>query len=290
MVNLSVNGTQVTFDGDPTMPLMWYLRDELGLTGTKFGCGVALCGACTVHLNGEAVRACGVPMSDVGGKSVVTIEGLDPKGAHPVQVAWRNSSVPQCGYCQTGQIMQAAALLRRSPRRATRKSPMRCPAISAGAAAISAFMRPCAPPRRERDMTIHTREIPVITNVSRRRMLQGLGGGLVLAAQFPAVRGARLSDRRRQDAERRRERSEDLRLDRARRHRHHRRGACRDGHGRGAHHAADDRRRRTRRRLGEVRIEQSPGDEKNYGNQDTDGSRSVAISSSRCGCAAPPRA
>jgi isoquinoline 1-oxidoreductase alpha subunit len=115
MVNLTVNGAQVAFDGDPTMPLMWYLRDELGLTGTKFGCGVALCGACTVHLNGEAVRSCGVPMSDVGGKAVVTIEGLDPKGAHPVQVAWRNLSVPQCGYCQTGQIMQAASLLARTP-------------------------------------------------------------------------------------------------------------------------------------------------------------------------------
>ena len=144
------------FDGDPSMPLMWYLRDELGLTGTKFGCGVALCGACTVHLNGEAVRACGVPMSDVGGKSVVTIEGLDPKGEHPVQVAWRNLGVPQCGYCQTGQIMQAAALLGQSPRRATRKSPTRCPAISAAAAATSASMRPSAPPRRERDMTYST--------------------------------------------------------------------------------------------------------------------------------------
>ena len=115
MVNLTVNGAQVAFDGDPTMPLMWYLRDELGLTGTKFGCGVALCGACTVHLNGEAVRSCGVPMLDVGGKAVVTIEGLDPKGAHPVQVAWRNLSVPQCGYCQAGQIMQAAALLKAKP-------------------------------------------------------------------------------------------------------------------------------------------------------------------------------
>lgn len=111
MVNLRVNGQARSFDGDPSMPLMWYLRDELGLTGTKFGCGVAICGACTVHLDGVAVRACGVAMSDVGGKAVVTIEGLDPKGEHPVQVAWRNLGVPQCGYCQTGQIMQAAALL-----------------------------------------------------------------------------------------------------------------------------------------------------------------------------------
>src|SRR5262249_37099868 len=115
MVNVNVNGQQRAFDGDPSMPLMWYLRDELGLTGTKFGCGIALCGACTVHLDGEAIRSCSVPMSDVAGKSVVTIEGLDPKGEHPVQVAWRNLSVPQCGYCQTGQIIQAAALLAKTP-------------------------------------------------------------------------------------------------------------------------------------------------------------------------------
>jgi isoquinoline 1-oxidoreductase subunit alpha len=115
MVSVNVNGQERTFDGDPSMPLMWYLRDELGLTGTKFGCGVALCGACTVHLNGEAIRSCSIPISDVAGKKVVTIEGLDPKGEHPVQVAWRNLSVPQCGYCQTGQIMQAASLLARTP-------------------------------------------------------------------------------------------------------------------------------------------------------------------------------
>lgn len=115
MVNVHVNGQERTFDGDPSMPLMWYLRDELGLTGTKFGCGVALCGACTVHLNGEAIRSCSIPMSDVAGKKIVTIEGLDPKGEHPVQVAWRNLSVPQCGYCQAGQIMQAAALLAKTP-------------------------------------------------------------------------------------------------------------------------------------------------------------------------------
>src|SRR4029079_19784880 len=102
MGNLSVNGQQRSFDGDPSMPLMWYLRDELGLTGTKFGCGVALCGACTVHMHGEAVRACGVAMSDVGGKTVVTIEGLDPQGNQPVQVAGRNRDVPQCGCCLCG--------------------------------------------------------------------------------------------------------------------------------------------------------------------------------------------
>jgi isoquinoline 1-oxidoreductase alpha subunit len=115
MVNLRVNGQARTFDGDASMPLLWYLRDELALTGTKFGCGVGLCGACTVHINGEAVRSCALQMSDVAGKAVTTIEGLDPKGDHAVQVAWRNLGVPQCGYCQAGQIMQAAALLKQKP-------------------------------------------------------------------------------------------------------------------------------------------------------------------------------
>jgi isoquinoline 1-oxidoreductase alpha subunit len=109
-----VNGQEQTFDGDPSMPLLWYLRDELGLTGTKFGCGMALCGACTIHLDGQATRACITAMSDAEGRSVVTIEGLDPDGNHPVQKAWRTFNVPQCGYCQAGQIMQASALLANS--------------------------------------------------------------------------------------------------------------------------------------------------------------------------------
>lgn len=114
MVKLKVNGQEQTFDGDPSMPLLWYLRDELGLTGTKFGCGAALCGACTIHLDGQATRACITAMSDAQGRSVVTIEGLDPDGNHPVQKAWRTLNVPQCGYCQAGQIMQASALLANS--------------------------------------------------------------------------------------------------------------------------------------------------------------------------------
>jgi isoquinoline 1-oxidoreductase alpha subunit len=116
MFTLHINGEARSFDGDPSMPLLWYLRDELGLTGTKFGCGVAACGACTVHLEGDAVRACQTSVSDADGKSVVTIEGLDPAGNHPLQKAWRTLNVPQCGYCQAGQIMQAAALLRQSPK------------------------------------------------------------------------------------------------------------------------------------------------------------------------------
>jgi len=111
MASLTVNGAARDFDGDPAMPLLWYLRDGLQMTGTKFGCGMALCGACTVHLEGAAVRSCMTPMSAALGKKVTTIEGLDAKGQHPLQVAWREQGVPQCGYCQSGQIMQAAALL-----------------------------------------------------------------------------------------------------------------------------------------------------------------------------------
>lgn len=111
MPTFNVNGESRQFDGDGDMPLLWYLRDELGLFGTKFGCGAGVCGACTAHVDGEAVRTCVTPVSAVEGKAVTTIEGLDPQGDHPVQKAWRALSVPQCGYCQTGQIMQAAALL-----------------------------------------------------------------------------------------------------------------------------------------------------------------------------------
>jgi isoquinoline 1-oxidoreductase subunit alpha len=116
MLTLRVNGEARSFDGDPSMPLLWFLRDELGLTGTKFGCGVAACGACTIHLDGEAVRSCQTPLSDADGKEVTTIEGLDPAGNHKLQIAWRSLNVPQCGYCQAGQIMQAAALLKQTPK------------------------------------------------------------------------------------------------------------------------------------------------------------------------------
>jgi isoquinoline 1-oxidoreductase alpha subunit len=116
MITVTVNGSRRQFDGDTTTPLLWYLRDELGLTGTKFGCGIAACGACTVHLEGQAVRACVTPVAAAAGKRVVTIEGLSADGSHPVQRAWREHSVPQCGYCQSGQMMQAAALLSGTPK------------------------------------------------------------------------------------------------------------------------------------------------------------------------------
>ncbi|HET7757039.1 MAG TPA: (2Fe-2S)-binding protein [Steroidobacteraceae bacterium] len=115
MITLSVNGRDVQADVDPAMPLLWVLRDTLGLTGTKYGCGMALCGACTVHLAGEPVRSCVTPVSAVGTRRVTTIEGLSADRSHPVQRAWIELDVPQCGYCQSGQIMSAAALLARSP-------------------------------------------------------------------------------------------------------------------------------------------------------------------------------
>jgi isoquinoline 1-oxidoreductase alpha subunit len=115
-VTFKVNGQSKTVDVPPQMPLLWVLRDVLDLKGTKFGCGMAQCGACTVHINGTAARSCVRPISTVAGAEVMTIEGLSPDGSHPVQRAWRELDVPQCGYCQAGQIMSAAALLKRNPK------------------------------------------------------------------------------------------------------------------------------------------------------------------------------
>jgi len=110
-----LNGKSQTVDVSPDMPLLWVLRDTLNMTGTKFGCGMALCGACTVHINGEMTRSCITPISSVAGKKVTTIEGLSADGSHPVQLAWIAEDVPQCGYCQSGQIMSAVALLAKKP-------------------------------------------------------------------------------------------------------------------------------------------------------------------------------
>ena len=114
-VDITINGEPHTLDIEPDMPLLWAIRDVVGLTGTKFGCGKALCGACTIHVDGQAVRACSYPASAAQGRRVTTIEGLSADGKHPVQVAWRALNVPQCGYCQSGQIISAAALLERNP-------------------------------------------------------------------------------------------------------------------------------------------------------------------------------
>ncbi len=114
-MQITINGKQHEYDGAPAMPLLWYIRDDLKMKGTKYGCGMALCGACTVHVDGNAVRACQFPMSGAAGKTVTTIEGLDKDHAHPLQIAWAEENVPQCGYCQSGQIMQAASLLSSNP-------------------------------------------------------------------------------------------------------------------------------------------------------------------------------
>jgi isoquinoline 1-oxidoreductase alpha subunit len=116
MINLTVNGQKHTLDLEPETPLLWVLRDELGLTGTKFGCGIAQCGACSVHLNGNVIRSCQLQIGDLDGATVLTIEGLSPDGSHPVQRAWIEHDVPQCGYCQSGQIMAAVALLQQTPK------------------------------------------------------------------------------------------------------------------------------------------------------------------------------
>lgn len=116
MLNLTVNGQTHRIDADPTTPLLWVLRDHLKLTGTKYGCGMALCGACTVHIDGAAMRSCALPVTAAIGKAITTIEGLSDKGDHPLQQAWIEHDVPQCGYCQAGQIMSAAALLAHNPK------------------------------------------------------------------------------------------------------------------------------------------------------------------------------
>ena len=116
MIRLTVNGKAQQADVEPEMPLLWVLREVLGMTGTKYGCGIARCGACTVHIDGEAVRSCSLPASAAAGKRITTIEGLSPDSSHPVQRAWAEFDVPQCGYCQSGQIMAAAALLAKKPR------------------------------------------------------------------------------------------------------------------------------------------------------------------------------
>jgi len=115
MIEVNVNGRSHRLDVEPETPLLWVLRDTLGLTGTKYGCGISECGSCTVHVNGEPVRSCSLPVSDAAGKRITTIEGLSPDSSHPLQKAWVAEQVPQCGYCQSGQIMQAAALLAKNP-------------------------------------------------------------------------------------------------------------------------------------------------------------------------------
>ena len=116
MISLTINGKAYSLDVEAETPLLWVIRDELGMTGTKFGCGIAQCGACTIHVDGEAMRSCSVQVGDVANKTITTIEGLSPDTRHPVQQAWLAEDVPQCGYCQSGQIMAAAAFLKQYPK------------------------------------------------------------------------------------------------------------------------------------------------------------------------------
>ena len=116
MANLTINGKSFTIDVEPDTPLLWAIRDAVGLTGTKFGCGIAQCGACTVHINGQAMRSCSVPIGRLEGVNITTIEGLSPDSKHPVQQAWLAEDVPQCGWCQSGQIMAVAAFLKQNPK------------------------------------------------------------------------------------------------------------------------------------------------------------------------------
>ena len=150
-MQIKVNGAQHTFNGDPEMPLLWYLRDELRLTGTKFGCGIALCGACTVHKNGEAIRSCVTrDARHVPARRSPRSKASANNGLHPVQKAWMQVNVPQCGYCQPGQIMQAAALLNDTEEaRPIRRSMKRWPATSAAVEPTSAFVRRSRRQRRE---------------------------------------------------------------------------------------------------------------------------------------------
>ena len=208
MTKLNVNGKAVEVDVDPETPLLWVLRDALGLTGTKFGCGMALCGACTVHLDGQPVRSCQVPVSAVGDKPVTTIEGLSKDRSHPVQKAWIEHDVPQCGYCQSGQIMSASALLAkpsRAPPTPTSTPPW--PATSAAAEPTSASAPPFAAPRRSRPATPDHREFDNEKEFPGRKphvresidivvAPRTFVGGLVIAISLPACKQSPQVERR----------------------------------------------------------------------------------------------
>ena len=273
MPTLVVNGMERSYDGDPEMPLLWYLRDELGMTGTKFGCGIAPCGACTVHLDGTAVRSCQAHVGDVDGQTVITIEGLSPDGNHPVQKAWRELNVAQCGYCQTGQIMQAASLLKDTPKPTRRADRRRHERQHLPLRHLSAHPRrhQARPRKGGRTMTNHhtnSRTSPPLGPPrSRRGILRALG---------PPARarpGAGEEIWRRRHAGRREGRPE-LFLSIADDGTVNLLPPRRDGPGH-PHQLGHGGRRRARSRLGRKSAPQAPGDEARYGNQDTDGSRSM---------------
>ena len=189
MSTFTINGKSHTFNGDPEMPLLWYLRDVVGMTGTKFGCGKALCGACTVHIDGSAVRSCQMQVGDIDGQAVITIEGLSPDGMHPVQKAWRDLNVAQCGYCQVGQIMQAAALLKDTPKPTDADIDSRHERQHLSLRHLSAHPRRHQA-RRAGRLTMTT--TPELSNLSRRALVLGFAAGsLVLATRIPRPRRRR---------------------------------------------------------------------------------------------------
>src|SRR5215831_7533021 len=169
---LTVNGQSKTVDVPADMPLLWVLRDVLNMRGTKFGCGIGACGACTVHMDGQAMRSCVTPLSAAAGHEIVTVEGLSPDGSHPVQRAWRTNNVPQCGYCQPGQIMQPAALLKQTPK----------PTDQQIIDAMSGNLCRCGTYQRIRQ---------AITNLSRRNLLKGAALTLGLVHRAADARGRR---------------------------------------------------------------------------------------------------
>ena len=266
MITLHVNGKAQTFDGDPTMPVLWYLRDVLGLTGTKFGCGVAACGACTIHIDGEATRSCQTAMSDANGKSVTTIEGLDPEGNHPVADGLARDQCaavrllpgrPDHAGRRASEADAASDRLRHRQHDVRQHLPLRN---------LSAHSRRHQASCGSLIMTKHIRELVSasgIENVSRRGVLKGMlatGGLRARGAHCAApVRRRRTSTQvgRRRHAARHRQQSSGFRVDRARRNRHHRLPSLRHGTGHAHRHAAD-RRRRNGGRLGQS--ESRPGD------------------------------
>ena len=165
MISLYINDRHFTIDADGETPLLWVIREQVGLTGTKYGCGIAACGACTVHMDGRAVRACTLPLRAAAGHHITTIEGLSRDRSHPLQQAWIAHQVPQCGYCQSGMIMAAAALLAEKPHPTDETSTPRSP-TSADAERISAFAKPCIPLRPAREGLRFGRELDAL----RRRV------------------------------------------------------------------------------------------------------------------------
>ena len=185
MPDLTVNGVTHSLDADPAMPLLWALRDLLGLRGTKFGCGIGACGACTVHLDGQAVRSCVTTVQDAAGKQVLTIEGLGMHGEHPVQRAWKAANVPQCGYCQPGQIMQAAALLKQTPKPTDQQI---VDAMSGNICRCGTYQRiKAAIRRRGAEDSVMSK----IENLSRRNVLKGIAASRFLLGRKRRRRGRR---------------------------------------------------------------------------------------------------